>query len=37
MTMFPAMLTIAAVVLFGCTMFCLGFVAAAVFLAGKRK
>lgn len=35
--MLPAMLTFTAVVLFGCTMFCLGFFAAALFLAGKRK
>lgn len=37
MTMLPAMLTIAAVFLFGCTMFSLGFFAAALFLAGKRN
>lgn len=35
--MLPAMLTIAAAVLLGSTLFCLGFVAAALFLAGKRK
>lgn len=35
--MLPAMLTIVSVVLFGCTMFSLGFVAAAIYLAGKRQ
>ncbi len=35
--MLPAMLTIIAAALLGSTMFCLGFVAAALFMAGKRQ
>lgn len=34
--MLAAMLTIAAAVLLGCTMFCLGFVAAALFVDRRR-
>lgn len=35
--MIPAMLTIVSAALFGSTMFSLGFVAAAIYLAGKRQ